>query len=232
MRPVSLILLLILLCSFIMNNKQFEISGEITGYKDGTVIYLRDFHNKTLTSNPTAHIGFIDSTYIVNGKFHFKGKVKYPKLFAIHTEIESNCFQKHGISAFWLENSIVQYNAIHGNLENAVIANSSIQNQANEFQQTIASKLDSTKAFIKAMQQEKNSVTKKPSKNPYKSMEYYNKKCEEFITNNPNYLYSAVLLSNVMCFISNEKVKQLYASFPKEIKSSYYGKEVLAYMKQ
>jgi len=106
----------------------FIIKGTAVGFTDSTLLYLDD-----VTDGSFRHI---DSTYIINEKFIFKGTLKVRAInVAIRTKDFSNRFY------FWLENSTIYVTAEKGKFKTAIIEGSKTQNE----QTKLDSILESTK---------------------------------------------------------------------------------------
>ncbi len=69
----------------------------------------------------------MDSTKILNGKFAFKGSIKkdYQQVGIISSDFKN-------IKLFWLENSIIHFDAESGKFRNGIIVGSSMQDEANQ----------------------------------------------------------------------------------------------------
>src|SRR6056297_142945 len=81
----------------------YVIKGQVEGFEDSTMLYLDN--SKTGKT--------VDSTYVVNGNFLYKGELEEPSRFFLHTEFERG--KPPVYTSFWAENSEIE---IKGNKEN------------------------------------------------------------------------------------------------------------------
>ncbi len=100
------IILYAFLLSIIACNRQpkgFIIQGKVTGFEDSTMLYLQD---ADLQED-------VDSIFIIDGKFSFKGKVDEPKRLYIHTKYEQG--KEYKYNSLFVENKVIQLNASYNN---------------------------------------------------------------------------------------------------------------------
>lgn len=81
----------------------YVIKGQVDGFEDSTMLYL----DNTRTDET------VDSTYIVNGSFLYKGELEEPARFFLHTEFERG--KSPVYTSFWVENSEIK---VKGSKEN------------------------------------------------------------------------------------------------------------------
>jgi thiol-disulfide isomerase/thioredoxin len=81
----------------------YIIKGQVEGFEDSTMLYLDNTR-----SGET-----VDSTYIVNGSFLYKGELEEPSRFFLHTKFERG--KPPVYTSFWMENSEIK---VKGNKEN------------------------------------------------------------------------------------------------------------------
>jgi peroxiredoxin len=96
----------------------FKIEGTVSGFSNGTKLYLND---------ATVNLKQIDSAYINEGKFVFKGNLKKAYLNA---NISTTDFADRVY--FWLESGITYFSADKEKFNNAVIKGTKIQDEQNE----------------------------------------------------------------------------------------------------
>lgn len=94
----------------------FIIKGTAVGFTDSALLYLDD-----ITDHSFKHI---DSTYIINEKFIFRGTLKTR---AINAAIRTKDFRDRFY--FWLENSTIYVTAEKGKFKTAIIKGSKTQNE-------------------------------------------------------------------------------------------------------
>jgi len=117
----------------------FNLTGTITGFEEGTLIYLDD-----LSDGSFRHM---DSTYLRNGKFSFSGKLPVsPLRAAIRTkDINYRCY-------VWLENTEMVFAAYKEDFRNGVLAGSKAQNEAHNLQILVKAAKDpreAERAFVR-----------------------------------------------------------------------------------
>jgi len=94
----------------------FKITGNVSGFSDGTMIYLDG----------------LDSTFIVNGKFSFAGSMDTKEKHVIlHTKGYTD------YKMLWIESSVTQFRAKKGNFRKAEITGSGIQTTMDSLQEKI-----------------------------------------------------------------------------------------------
>lgn len=185
---VILLTLIIIFCSSFKNLIEYKIIGVATGFPDSTLLYLDN-----VTDGSFKHI---DSTFIINEKFTFKGSLKEK---SVRTSIRTKDFENR--CYVWLENSIIHFNGEKGKFKDASIIGSKSQDD----------------------QYKLNALTKNAKDT--KQIEY------QFAKNNPNTIVSANLVSVYCSTWGIDKVKILYNSFSNEVKNTYYGKNILEFIR-
>ena len=185
---VILLTLILIFCTSFRNLKEYKIIGVATGFSDSTLLYLDN-----ITDGSFKHI---DSTFIINEKFSFKGTVKEKSL---KTSIRSKDFENR--CYVWLENPTIYFNGVKGKFKDANIKGSKSQDD----------------------QYRLNALTKNVKDT--KEIEY------QFAKNNPNTIVSANLVSVYCSTWDKDKVKKLYNRFSNEVKNTYYGKNVLNFIR-
>jgi thiol-disulfide isomerase/thioredoxin len=166
---------------------KFEISGTLSGFADSTSIFLDD----VTTSSPI----HIDSAIVINNKFHFIGAMKENVKHAI---LRTNNFSNYKF--FWLENSVITFNAEKGKFEDAIITGSKTQNEQN--------RLD---ASIKTTGKEKEQSI-------------------AFIRNHPNSIISVYILSVYASTWGKDTSTILYRNLSKEIKTTSFGEKIFEFI--
>ena len=98
---LSVLVLFFIQCA--KKHEGYVIKGQVEGFEDSTMLYLDN--SKTGKT--------VDSTYVVNGSFLYKGELEEPSRFFLHTEFERG--KPPVYTSFWAENSEIE---IKGNKEN------------------------------------------------------------------------------------------------------------------
>lgn len=104
-----------------IQNREFEIVGDISGFEDSFYIKLWDFS--------TGQNVFMDSAKVVNGKFAFKGSINNDKDYQ-RVGIMTSDFENRKI--FWLERGLIHFNAEKGKFHDAIITGSPMQDEYNQ----------------------------------------------------------------------------------------------------
>jgi len=127
--------------------KEFEIIGNISGFRDSTYISLYDF--------ATGYNVFMDSAQIIHGRFVFRGLLSHPyqKLGLDYTTKTSEGYQSD-LSIFWVEGGTVHFTAKKGDFRKATITGSPMQEESNLLAAIVARHPDKEKEtyidYIKA----------------------------------------------------------------------------------
>lgn len=185
---VTLLTLILIFCSSFKDLKEYKIIGVATGFSDSTLLYLDN-----VTDGSFKHI---DSTFIINEKFAFKGTLKEK---SVRTSIRTKNFENR--CYVWLENTTIHFNGEKGKFKDAIIKGSKSQDY----------------------QYKLNALTNNAKDT--KEIEY------QFAKNNPNTIVSASLVSVYCSTWGKEKLRKLYNSFSNEVKYTYYGKNILDFIK-
>jgi thiol-disulfide isomerase/thioredoxin len=123
--PVLLVTMIIsTICLSQPEKKQFEILGKVTGLPDGTLVYL--YQNKIHQADK------IDSAFLVNNQFHFKGSIQDEAVQVIlQTKDQGN------YKFFWLENSVINFTVQTGKFKDAIITGSKTQEEQKQFDSSV-----------------------------------------------------------------------------------------------
>ena len=111
---VFLLALTMIFSSSFINYKEYKIIGVAKGFSDNTLLYLDN-----VTDGSFRHI---DSTFIVNEKFTFKGTLKEK---SVRTSIRTKDFENR--CYVWLENSTIHFHGEKGKFRDANITGSKSQ---------------------------------------------------------------------------------------------------------
>jgi len=93
---LATVLVLIVLFSCTRKPEGFVIDGTVTGFADSVMLYLQD---------PDTQEN-IDSSYIIDGKFQFKGNLTEPKRLYVNNKFTS--METYRYTSFFVENSEIQ----------------------------------------------------------------------------------------------------------------------------
>lgn len=168
------------------NAQGYTLKGEVVGLKDSTMVLLRNVER----SLP------FDTTYVVNGKFQFKGKIRdCSEMFFIRT----TPYNKYLTKRFHLENTTMEV-VLNEQESNIRISGGLLQNQSNAYED-----------FLENLSAGENFRGKLNS-----SMEYIKKHDDEEFT--------AYLLHDRRMNLTKEQIQELYNSLSLKIKNSKHGK--------
>ena len=111
---VFLLTIILIFSSSFRNFKAYKIIGIAQGFSDSTLLYLDN-----ITDGSFKHI---DSTFIINENFTFKGvlKEKIVKTSIRTPDFENRCY-------VWLENTTIHFNGEKGKFKDAIIKGSKSQ---------------------------------------------------------------------------------------------------------
>lgn len=178
----------------------FVVMGTVRGAKDSSKVFLRP----ALSDYPT------DSTFIINERFNFKGKVGHPMEFAI--EIPDPTDEEESYDrTFWLENSHI---AISGVVE--------------DFAEAKVSGSTSQLSYEKYVTEVRN-VVEQQNSSYFDSISV--KLTEHFIRKYPSSFKSVHELYLLRQIFPFSKLKQLFALLSPQVKQSKYGKETQDFIK-
>jgi hypothetical protein len=214
---LQIILVFLLIFSCTEKNKTFEINGTLSNIPDSTNLIISSYEKGV----------YFKSSIVMNGKFKINDKIEKP------TKVYLTIPYTNDSKSFWLENSIITFNAEKGKFNEAQITGS-------ETQQTETIILDKVEIVIKKMEYleelSKNSRNHPNNFNVKKAdsiKKEYDKLIEEkkliyqdFVRNHPNSIVSADILNMNTREWSREIVSELFNKFPKQNKESIYGKKI------
>ncbi len=201
-------------CKQAVRNEGYEIKGLIKNVPDSTIVYLGTFFKP------------VDSTFIIQERFQFTGKVENPKTITLKIK------DTRDYAEFWLENRKINFTADKGRFMDRIITGSEIQKQADvHFNMIKPLKKEFESLYQKSMdpkldQKERDSAIMKYSK----LIPQIAKISEKFVNNNPSYLESVRLLNLNKRKWGKEKCDKYFSKMPKEVQESASGKEIAYYL--
>jgi thiol-disulfide isomerase/thioredoxin len=208
----------------------FTIIGKTTGFKDSTKLYL---HNPPVGS---VRIN-LDSTYVINNSFTFKGTVSEPLPLDIHTGYTG--WKGYPPENFYrillfVNNSTIYLNDEIGNLKFARISGSELQNDNNEYNEmckTILLSRDSMNRLITKLDPsdtQKRNILRKEIQENHEAEQQISK---DFIRAHPKSIISVLLLNIYKSSWGNVETKDLFYSLVPQIQNTTDGKSVKKYIK-
>ena len=197
--------------------KGFTISGFVTGFADSTRLYL-----DVASGSGKA----IDSTYIINGQFHFEGVIKQAaEKVLIKTKNLSD------YKFFWLENNAIWFKAEKGKFRTAVITGSGTQELEDKLITQITPIRKEQENVHHLIERDSAALNKERLQ---KQLQHLGQKEKDayvqFIINHPASIISANLLSVYATTWGKPTTSDLYRRLTPAIKQTSYGKSVAEYI--
>ena len=213
------------------SNDQFTIIGKTIGLKDSTMLYLKKAESGSLKDN-------LDSTFVINNSFTFKGTVSEPCPYFIHTGYTGWIGQPpesfHSIS-FFVNSSTIYLNDEIGNLKYSKISGSQLQNDNNDLIKMNYSNdvtRDSINMVLMKLTPSDSAERKILGKMALKNYKTGVQIDMDFIETHPKSLISVWLLNIFKTSWGREKTKDLFNLFDPQIQNTSYGKSIKDYVKQ
>jgi thiol-disulfide isomerase/thioredoxin len=217
----------LLSCSRVSDH--FTIIGKTTGFRDSTRLYLQDSKSTSLLDN-------IDSTYIINNSFTFKGSVSEPKLLIIHTGYtgwQNQPPESFYMVSFFVSNSTIYLNDDIGNLKFSKFSGSELQNDNTDLIQMnkpFILKLDSINKGMMKLNPSDSLMYKILQKEFQKAYEANQQSTVVFIEKHPKSILSAVNLNIFKELYGKEKTKYLYNLLDPKIRNFKDSKSIEDYI--
>lgn len=214
---------------YLQNQDSFTIIGKTKGFKDNTKLYFKKAESGSLKDN-------LDSTIVINNSFTFKGRVSEPAIYSIHTGY-TGWEGRPPVTLYrlnlWISNSTIYINDEIGNLKYAKITGSQLQDDSNEYNQTINplySSLDSIGRIIIELTPA-DSVRNRMLRTNFRKLnaERFNSEIS-FIKAHPKSIISIYLLNIYKQTLGKEASKDLYAQMDPQISNSTDGKSIKGYI--
>jgi thiol-disulfide isomerase/thioredoxin len=222
---ISILFGLLLMQSCSQKSNHFTIIGKTTGFKDSTRLYLQDGKAETILDN-------MDSTYVINNSFTFKGRVSEPKMLSIHTGYTGWKNQPpetfHEVS-FFVDNTTIYLKDETGNLKYSTFAGSELQNDNTEFIQMIKKfliKNDSINKVSENLTLSDSIIAKSLGKEAQENSDAWNKAGLVFIKMHPKSILSVANLNSMKNVYGKDKTKQLFNLLDPKIQNTSYGKSI------
>lgn len=200
--------------------KQFTLTGEITGVKEGK-LYL---------GYAVADSKYVmDSAVISNGQFRFTGKITEPVMvFMSYNTKRTTTEDPNGVS-FFIDPTNMKMVMAFNAFKDAVITGGATQNEytlLQKQQQKLRKRWQIVMDTLSAIGKRSNVLyqeTKSWALSPY--LEEYRAMTAAFIQQHPSSYVTAWLLRFEQD-LSTDSLKKIYARFPVRVKQSAYGKAV------
>ncbi len=220
-RITSFIIIIILILSSCTQQDGYTLNGLVEGFDDSTMLFLRDSDIDKV----------IDSSYVIDGKFTFSGKVDDPKNVSLRTKFEKGISPVY--TYFWLENSEIIIKGERDDFKYVEITGSKLQAEADILKTRLKSNRKNRTDLIKKLRK-----TDRSDKTTFDKLLFLQdslRKDEDKITlnyirNYPNHLNSAFYLSFRMYNKEKQELLELFHKFSEANKNSKYGKVIKSYL--
>lgn len=214
----SLFVMLFSAFYFPVTEKGFTLNGNLSGFADGTQLYLEDV---------TSGVGqMMDSTEVQMGQFQFKGIL--PEGIR-KVRVRTKDFSDY--KSFWLENSVIAFQAQKGKFQQAEIKGSATQSEESQLNASLypfQQKIDSLETL---WQKDTSKVQRNLLKQHIMQLgEQKKQHMITFIQNNPNSLVSIYKIDTWATTWGRELSAKLYAPLSPGLKKTSYGQNVEAYI--
>lgn len=215
------LLLYFLLNAFNLINAQSQIYLETVGFTDSTWIYLRDIEKELV----------IDSGVIISNKLLLNAETKEPTRFVITTDFKNQA--NFEVKFLWKEDHPIRIWAEQGDLKNARMEGSEIQEQATilyESKAKLYESLDSIQEISMGFYREDK---ERPTWLKTKEEELMDAMYDLdliYIEEHPDHLVSVFTLTFLMRNITKEKAKELFENLSPEMQQTKYGLVVQQYL--
>jgi hypothetical protein len=143
------LIILLFACDKNTSKNNYQIDVTINNITDGTKVFLKKQENRTITK--------LDSTFVENGKFSFKGNIKEPIIFGIFID----SIKRGGVFPFVGINNHVIIEAFKDSLNKSKITGSELHNELTRLREIRDKLTKQTQKFLPEFQkanQDKDSV--------------------------------------------------------------------------
>jgi peroxiredoxin len=230
LKHIAVIFLPLLILAFTNCSKKkdngYTIKGNVDGFKDSTALYLNDTKTDQV----------VDTTFVVDGKFTFKGKVDEPRIMMIRTKYEKG--KRPKFTAFWVENSTITVKGSADNFKYASVTGSKPQEVKEKLEEKVKpyeKKKDSiVQIYIKMQRKGINKENKEKFekvKDKMHRLDSIRSKIRlDFIKANTN-SYAAINQLNYKKYtLPEDTLKSLYQKLDSKYKNSSYGQIINDYL--
>lgn len=210
------IIYFILFSSCSNNQEGFVIIGQTANIKDSTLLYLENEHTPKL-----------DSCYLIENRFEFKGSVDHFENLWIHTIDYSEDL------SIWVENTTIHVDARYSSLSKASIKGSEIQKQSDELDAITLGWVNRKNQLKILRRKEKDSNRLKQIED---SIDIYQEQINEaeikFISSHPNYEINTYFLTYLKDQIGKTKTRKLLESLDINIQNNLWGRSISLYLEK
>ena len=219
--PFILIVISLCICISCEKEKEFTISGQITGIADSTVVNLQNISTGE----------YLDSSWVIHGKFTFKGQLtdepEELRIISGRKELEKGILF---YTDLLMGNEDVQ---VHGDISdlplNVTTTGSATQDEAENYRKQLHAwnvKLDSLKNHFQSFPDSVDTIEKKEIEKRLKEVKNALENWKvNFVKENFN-SYIGLLMYNYRRDFNIDTLKRLFNSVSEELKQSKYGKAI------
>lgn len=217
---IAIILALIFTTSCSEEKSGYTLNAEVAGnLADNTAVYLKK-------NGPQNRPVDVDTAYVKNGGFTFKGEQPLPELHYIFID------GMRGNVPVIIENGSIEVKAHSDSLAFASRAGTRQNDLFSKFleeSRTISKKIMSMNDDMRAAATSRDTATMAALRDEYFELQEEAKGFElEYVKNNPDALISAFIIDKAMVTkaVPEEEVRQLYEALSPDIKSTGIGKKI------
>ncbi|MDR6562336.1 MULTISPECIES: TlpA disulfide reductase family protein [unclassified Arcicella] len=200
----------------------YNVSGKIEGVKDEK-IFISTYNGK----------GFdVDSLVSTDGKFAFKGKLKYPAIYSLYLNPKKdrlNIFVQSGSILVQATKDSLNKGTVKGS---ALHTDWMVHRKQMEGAYALMSKGDNLYKTVQKTKDPDSVALRKTAHELFVAGEAYaDSICKQFITTHPNSTISPFIINSYfMRAGSEDKAKEYYNLLAKNAKDSYYGISVKEFL--
>ena len=200
----------------------YNVSGKIEGVKDEK-IFISTYNGK----------GFdIDSLVSTDGKFAFKGKLKYPAIYSLYLNPKKdrlNIFVQSGTILIQATKDSLNKGTVKGS---ALHTDWMVHRKQMDGAYALMSKGDNLYKTVQKTKDPDSVALRKTAHDLFVAGEAYaDSICKQFITTHPNSTISPFIINSYfMRAGSEDKAKQYYNLLAKNAQDSYYGISVKEFL--
>jgi len=215
--------------AFSQDNNHFTIIGKTKNYQDSTKLYFRKYASGSLSDNQ-------DSTYVINNAFILTGTVPEPHKYQIHTGYtgwEAEPPESYHSISFWVDNTTIYLTDDVGNLKYSKIAGAELQQDNNDFNQTVAQLIAYQDSLWKVMMELSPSDTSKINLLRNERRESFKKEellYMDLIKSHPRSIISAYILNIYKTTWGRDKTLELFRLLDESAQNTPYGAPIKEYI--
>ena len=235
MKSIYFLLILTLFVTNNTNSKDFVLKGKLTGFEDGFKIVLNPY-----LDNMDVDMDNETTLLLKDGCFEFSRHLDKPTKYSLRVRPKNSLkFDDYEDLVFWAENVPMTLTGVKGEIFQAKVSGSSIQDQ---FYQSVLGVAGLRKIIKQTGDSAKmnpnlpEAVKSKMRKIVYPALEEVDKRDIDFAYTNPNFYSSAPTLVSRITFMPDkidlQRLRDTYNSMKPEIQTNVYGKQIQSFLKK